>query len=709
MSTRPSLRWTVLLLALTLHIACTAPCAAQEPDWLLSTAAEQLVNEPIGAAMKRRAAIEVRSQSGFDHRGRGCLPGSWTPVTVWSRNNTDQPVYATVKLATLTSEGTQNGSRVQIPVLLPPHRIVTTRSVVWVAPSDTRLDVQVVAGTGETGQDTQALLAPGNFKRAFVVIGTTHTGPDARVRAYPHDDIARGGTDARTLPAALPLAGQLLPDYTERLASNRWMVFHPVLETLPDRWIAYTAVRAVVVSDPGVIAQLTQAQWDAILTYARSGGHLVIEVDGRPAIDALEVPRLRDVFPARTAEPESLTPGSIFEDVREFSRTIPTVPLTARSADARTVKFAGRPLMVSARLGLGMVTGLGFSLGATELIKSESAYPGLVRRLLDEPVKWPIDALRQTDAVETTRQLEMTIKSEQLDQIPSHRVLLMFLAGYCLLVSPLGRALAERSRRPLAVWWMLPLVVLAFIVIANTKLSIQRPQFPMLREVGVVQARDGDQTGLWRAYLNMYSPEQSVYRVDTTPETTLGYLTFSDHRGLNRDVLAYADGMPSGQPHQGSPPEEDPRTRRFGLDELPLAPRSTTALEAVAPVALGAGITVEERGNACTIVNGTPVDLERGLVRTRGNVRIEVPALRAGATVTVTAPSDSHRSLSGGSRDERVIDRVVDTVLATQSRPVFIGVSRKSAGTMSFSAPGVSDLVRTAFTLYVIHPRSVSQ
>lgn len=658
------------------------------------------------AAPKRRVPpLEVAVQVGFDHRSRGTLPGTWAPVTLWITNHTDKGTYGHLKLATVDTTGQPGGSKVSRQVALPAGVTTPVHSTVFIAPGDTRLDVQVIGGGGEIASVTDSLLAAPRLMRSIVVVGEAKRDPTVVSPTYPHDALARAGHDLRL--SGVPVVGYPSEEW-QYGDPVRWQVLAALSEDLPDRWVAYGGVSAIVIADPTAVETLSNDQWTAIVEFVRSGGQLVIEAAGTSAIAARASGRLQPLLPARVGATRTVEVSEVYAALQLSHATEGTMSLTeleplphsTTSRDHQLVPFANAPY------GLGTVTVTGFSLADPAFAKDDDTLKSLTTRVLAIPHD---DYERQASAANLLRQVDYQIKSEELAQIPSHRVLLAFLLAYCFCIGPVNRVLFGSARRPLRPWAVLPFIVLGFVGLAMNQLGIKRPEVPLLREITVLQARNGDSDALARSYLSLYSPHRATYRVDYARKgTAVQYLTHSEHRGLDRDTLSYSDGVGMDQIDPTASRTWAADQQGFRLDGLTLAPRSSANLAATQRVTLDGTIRIDPSGPGgnATITNGLKVPLAGAIWLAASGSQYELPPLRPGESKSITM-SGSSKSLTDliqrPGRDRRVLENLVTHLRNPASRPAVLAWTEGSLTGLKAVADGTA-AQSSALTFFLIHP-----
>ena len=631
--------FAVLILAL---LAGPAAVRAQAPGSTNGPVPDLAREDSLG---RRLPSLEVRVQVGFDQRHAASVAGTWNPVTVFLTNNTDRELFGTLKLSTVRPGGDAGGSRVSRPVHLAPHeREQLVHSVVFVDSGDTRVEAALTGSQGESAAaPAEGLLIAPHVTRSIVVIGEATEEATDRTVTYPHDQLRNGGENNQTDLA--PIVGHLREEHEGGYDTTRahWQIAQAPVSILPERWIAYGGISDVVLTEPASVRAMNDAQYEALVAWVRSGGHLLIELASPKAWQtASSIPRLGQLLAAdaRTSlEMPRDTVINAFGGPRNLEGNMEVCPLTPRAAMEASAHCApdlvttdGRTLLVSFPMGLGRVMATGVSIADNRLMGNTPGYAAMLEQVFQVRMGGSVDIQRQDNAATVARQVDYELKSEELAQIPSHRVLLLFLAAYCILVGPVNRMVFARAGRPLGAWVVMPLIVIGFIGIALTKLSIKRPDSALLREISVVQLRDGDTTALARSYLSLYSPGRATYRVAyPNPDTAVHYLTNTEHRGLDRELLTFADGVKPDVLDPKATPA--PEVQSYRLESITLPPRSRANLESVQRLSLRGTLSISTSGNGTLNVhNGLGVPLEGGVLLQQNGAALDLPAIRPGDT-----------------------------------------------------------------------------
>ena len=324
------------------------------------------------------------------------------------------------------------------------------------------------------------------------------------------------------------------------------------LETFPDNPIPLESLNAIYLNSSRAI-ELKEPQADALLAWVHSGGHLIVAVD-QPS-DVSATAWLRDVLPVNVGgvatvavapeverwvrgtgdrpgegslsfalQPPPLgTPASkgeadayrsVTPDARFASApAMPAAAFTLKSGNA-VVSAGGKPVVVSAPKGRGLVTALAFN-PEREPFKSWKGREWFWAKLAGVPSSLLVKATvamwggRGIDAV-----FASMIETRQVRKLPVG-VLLLLLLVYLLVIGPIDRWWLKKINRPMLTWVTFPSYVVLFsllIYYIGFRLRAGNSEWTELHVVDVYP-RSGDALLRGRTFGAVYSPANNVYPV----------------------------------------------------------------------------------------------------------------------------------------------------------------------------------------------------
>ncbi|HLJ62317.1 MAG TPA: hypothetical protein VKZ50_21560 [bacterium] len=304
--------------------------------------------------------------------------------------------------------------------------------------------------------------------RRPVVVRVLVAGRERLRRAVPIDPMLVGG---RVVVALSDEAAGLEP--LVRL-SERVVTAYVGAEALPRRWQEYSAVDLLVVRDLDP-ARLDGAQRDALLTWVRLGGRLLVVA--RPGL--LPPPFLQDVLPASVGQVRVLpppSPGSV-----RAGDDLPPGPYAVSPLDPRigaTMTRAGGTVVIAgARAGAGWVELWGFD----PRLPAFAEWPGRVR-LWTAALGEPAPSQVQIDAV--AEQLPAGPSLDPLVHAEVAGAVFVYLAALYLIGR--RRALRARALASLAV------VAVALVVFWRLAMDVRERSTSVVDVTFVEQASGTD-------------------------------------------------------------------------------------------------------------------------------------------------------------------------------------------------------------------------
>jgi len=245
------------------------------------------------------------------------------------------------------------------------------------------------------------------------------------------------------------------------------VVLYPRPEDLPESPRAYQMADIVFLGDLPLDA-LTDGQWEAVLAWVRSGGHLV--VSGGPDLTRLQSTRLRGILPLEPRGVRSLPSLPALAaryGAPPVRGPVPVATGPLRAQAGAFIRQNGVILAAQQRLGVGWVTFTAFDLAAPEL-QAWAGQTALWRDLAARGVR----ELRAADIVAAAAGsaswrgmgggLADALAGVQAGDAPSFTAIGLFLAAYIVLLVPANYLLLRRwDRRELA-WITAPLIIALF-------------------------------------------------------------------------------------------------------------------------------------------------------------------------------------------------------------------------------------------------------
>lgn len=282
------------------------------------------------------------------------------------------------------------------------------------------------------------------------------------------------------------------------------VVQHMPADALPEHAALLRGLNALFLHDVDT-GQLTAAQREALRLWVLLGGQLVVG-GGLPGEQAAA--GLADLLPVQ------LTGGVTLGDLRPLEQLAGqelTIPAEAALSNVQPLAGSeplpqGAPLLYRWRYGVGTVTFSAFDLAA---VRSWPGEPALWDAVL-EPITLFVPGaparVNQTSLLQNVLQLPAL-------GLPSATTLMVFLLGYILIVGPLNYLVLRRLGRLEWAWISVPLTVILFsggLYLVGFSL---RGGAAQLSQLAVVQAAEGQRSGIVTAYVGLFSPRRATYTI----------------------------------------------------------------------------------------------------------------------------------------------------------------------------------------------------
>jgi hypothetical protein len=478
------------------------------------------------SATSLRAAIQFDVYLGMDE----FVPeASWFPIVCEVHN--DGPAFnGTIEVSGTMSQG---GYPRRVPVELPTG----TRK---------RVTIPVFCDNAYNGE-WQAVLRDANGK-------VREDRPNLRAKRVVNRDATLVGSLPRQLGWSLPLKAP-----TSSQQDNRRPVSARLLPPLfPDNPIVLEGMNALYLSSERA-TDLREQQVQALLSWVRTGGHLIVAVDQISDISGNRW--LRELLPVQLNGVQQVKPGNTFEqwlrspvkdsvlfhrgqsggnaDRNRDSRVTLATPygdtaddanfgnadlsvVTASPREGKVELALGElPLIVSSSISMGKVTVLLFS-PEREPLKSWKNAPAFWSRLTEVspqtyvnesnyyPGGWGLDGV-----------FGGMIDSRQVRKLPIPWLLLLLLV-YLAIIGPVDQFWLKKIGKPMLTWITFPCYVALFsglIYLVGYKLRAGESEWNELHVVDVFNR--GEMAELrGRTFGSVYSPANQRYTFEAEAQAT---------------------------------------------------------------------------------------------------------------------------------------------------------------------------------------------
>lgn len=305
-----------------------------------------------------------------------------------------------------------------------------------------------------------------------------------------------------------------------------------VLETgkVPDRWQGLDAADVVVLS--GVSQRdFSPDQLTALRDYVCSGGRLI--VTGGVNWNRLATPFFNDLLPV------TVTGGKTVQSLSEATSitrregiptgAIPIVVSTAKPGARVKMGAGGSPGVVTGPKGMGFVTFIAFDPSLPPLKNWDHLDDFWREIILDKPAMSALQAILGTEDQNETygyniglqRLADSPFAISQLD-IPAFYIVAFFLLSYIIVLVPVNYFVLKARDKKEYAWLTTPLIVAVFTVGAYMIGYGFKGGRSLVVKVGVVEAREGQDTAPSMTYAGLFSPRKTGYALRLDPNDVTG-------------------------------------------------------------------------------------------------------------------------------------------------------------------------------------------
>ncbi len=270
-------------------------------------------------------------------------------------------------------------------------------------------------------------------------------------------------------------------------------------DELPDRWIGYDAIQALILDDVTLV-ELTHAQQKAIKMWLSSGGTLIITARG--GYGKFKSPLLLDLLPLKSLEKTYLSsPFPSLEErygsLEESPRRIELWKSQWQEGDV-LIREKGVPLLVRLKRDQGRIFFLAFD-SFQPPFKNWSGIPYLWNEMLTEEIAYPLFSQGILDAIASHS------FSWQRRLYPGLKELAIFILLYLLLLGFFSwQRIKGKSPRKMTIG--LVIITLSFISISYLMGARIREKNTSLRQISIFYQKQGDSLARTVSYLNLFSP-----------------------------------------------------------------------------------------------------------------------------------------------------------------------------------------------------------
>ena len=423
--------------------------------------------------------------------------------------------------------------------------------------------------------------------------------------------------------------------------SGEIQVGHTDWDRLPDSWLGWEGVDAVVLGDAG-FKGASEEGIAALLRWVELGGTLIVPGGTRSAAMAAgPVGRLLPLKVTGTAVLPSLEALGAWVD-KSIDKQ-PVLAATGALVPATTVLCGSQtqPLIATRKFGSGRVVMTAFDFGAAP-VKYWDGQSQMWPRLLSrssETASLAAAAERRSPYMPMTSLPDAAVYTPAA-RLPPMWLILGFLAAYIIVLVPVNYLVLKRFDRRELAWVTTPIIVVVFTLGAYAAGYGMRGGSVILNRLGVVETTAGVGLAHGRGYVGLFSPARTTY------ELLLG-----------RNTAGARDLAPAEERSRGQP------TVLYGpkpkITDIAMNMWTSRALCVEFLADLGKGITgqieYDGTGLRAKVKNGTPLRLKKCRIVNQGQQGLEkdlAPGQEATLTFAKSTPigrgGPSYRRTRGG-------------------------------------------------------------
>jgi len=411
------------------------------------------------------------------------------------------------------------------------------------------------------------------------------------------------------------------------------LVMSVAAEDLPERVEAWGALDRVVWQDIDA-DRLSPAQLEALRGWVAGGGRLVIAggTTGPKALAAFP-DALLPYRPTTTTDVPAASLSGILGAVPSNATQLPA--LSGDLIDGRTLAAVGGRVVAAERAyGGGQVTVVGFDPTAAWIVDSKAAQ-GLWRRLLPSRTSGGLTFADDSMLVSAVSQLPSLA-------LPPIGGLIILLGAYILLIGPINYLILRRLDRREWGWLTMPILVVAFTVVAYGFGAALRGNDVIVNEVAIVHGAAGAADGTGQIYLGVFSPSRGQYQLQVPGGALLS-------SPINGDVFGGTGAASQLDVLQGDPARV--RDLDVGFGSL----RTIRAETAVSVPLVETDLRLEDGHLKGTVRNASTQLLQKTAVVLGGTV-VLLKDLAPGAETTIDTPIQN--SQFGQSLSDKVVGQL---------------------------------------------------
>ncbi len=432
----------------------------------------------------------------------GYAPRPWSPVAVTVRNPGPDPLAGELSYG---QRGQSEGFRARRELFLGPGG---TKRVFFYVPEEWGLVQFTVGGTvlAETNASGNPSYRYG-FDAALLVTVAEQPGS--------FKFLEQTTSQSRRSPDPL---------------DNRYVAQVREVELLPDRWVGYSGVKAVILSRVQ-FDTIPAPQQRALLEWVQTGGWLILS----PGADArwLTRPPLAGLIDLEVVGNQEVTRAPALERYARFEGESKFLlhQLRARRSLFVGEQIEGWPSYLGLQVGSGVVVVTAFDAGAS-LFRGWSGTPAFWGALLERMSGGPRpqwNAQRWRDYAQTDRDA-IRVLSAMTAKAISALLIAGIVGAYVLCVGPLNYLVLRNYRR--RVWLVLttPVVAVVFVVLVTALGILGRGISSLSQHLTFLSVCGDSELAYERSFVGLWCPTSGSFHLACPSNAFIRPVTMGDYR-----------------------------------------------------------------------------------------------------------------------------------------------------------------------------------
>lgn len=277
---------------------------------------------------------------------------------------------------------------------------------------------------------------------------------------------------------------------------------------MPGHWKGYDGVDLLILHNVWM-NQLDADQVKALLTWVKTGGHLVVSADAN--VDKLRQKDFESILPVSLSHSKEISSLALLGDY--YGSPLPSsgavIVADSQLKFGKSMLSSGNiPLIVNANVGNGKVTYLAFDVGKPP-IQGWNGNETFWKSFLSTA------QYQQNNNNQGQPTFESQIQNALLSYIgtPSLAFIMTFLIFYILILGPLNYVYLRRKKKLEAAWITIPVIVVVFTISAYVIGIITKGTSLVLEDISILNIGGETDTGKIHHFFGLSSPRKVNYTI----------------------------------------------------------------------------------------------------------------------------------------------------------------------------------------------------